>query len=172
MLVFRNVATAFLMNGDDFLLMERAKENDLMPSFWYGVGGHLEQEELNNPRTACLREICEETGLNENEIEDLKLKYVLMRRSNNETVINFVYFGRSKSREVVENDEGTLHWISKNEVLNYRFVDALKLMLIHYFENENSSDEVLVGVVKSKNNTSSMNWSLLYDMGNSSGRIS
>ncbi|MDW5299378.1 MAG: NUDIX domain-containing protein [Sedimentibacter sp.] len=164
MLVFRNVATAFLMNGNDFLLMERAKENDLMPSFWYGVGGHLEQDELNNPRAACLREIYEETGLTENSIENLQLKYVLLRRSKNETVINYVYFGHSKTRDVVENDEGTLHWIAKEEVLKYRFIDALKLALKHYFENSNSLDEVLVGVVRSDNSSSSMSWGVLQNM--------
>lgn len=172
MLMFRNVATAFLMNSNDFLLMERAKDNDLMPSFWYGVGGHLEQEELNNPRAACLREICEETGLQEKEIEDLKLKYVLLRRNNNETVINYVYFGLSKTRKVVENDEGTLHWISKEEVLKYNFVDALKLTLSHYLEPENNLNEVLVGVVKNENNISSMSWSVLQNMESSTGRTS
>ncbi|MFA9424237.1 MAG: NUDIX domain-containing protein [Sedimentibacter sp.] len=164
MIKFRNVATAFLMNDDDFLLMERAKDNDLMPNFWYGVGGHLEREELNNPREACLREICEETGLQEKDIADLSLKYVLMRRNGNETVLNYVYFGYSKLRQVVANDEGTLHWIPKEEVLKYNFVDALTLTLKHYLESKVGLNDVLVGVVKKENGISSMSWSALCNM--------
>lgn len=30
--------------------------------YWGGIGGHLESNELNDPQTACFREIEEETG--------------------------------------------------------------------------------------------------------------
>jgi len=164
MLVFRNIATAFLMNGNDFLMMERSKENNLFPGFYYGVGGHLEPEELNNPRIACLREIYEETGIQEKEIEDLKLKYILLKRSYNETVMNYVYFGYSKTRIVVENDEGTLHWVKKEEAVRCKLIDAFRITLAHYLKSDISSNDVLVGVVNSKNNVSQINWSVLQDM--------
>ena len=153
------------MNDDDFLLMKRSDNNKRMPGFWYGVGGHLEKDELNNPRSACLREIFEETGINENQIIDLKLKYILLRRSNDETVINYIYFGRSSTKEVAENDEGTLHWINKDSMLNHNFIDALRLALTHYLESGEGMEDVLVGVVKlDENNNSAINWSILQDM--------
>ncbi|MDF2675967.1 MAG: hydrolase [Bacillota bacterium] len=165
MIKFRNVTTAFLMNDDDFLLMKRSDNNKHMPGFWYGVGGHLEKDELNNPRAACIREIFEETGINENQLANFKLKYIAMRRSYNETVINYIYFGQSSTRDVVENDEGSLHWINKKTVLNHAFVDALRLTLSHYLESGEIMEDVLIGVVKlDENNNSAINWSVLQDM--------
>lgn len=156
----RNIATAFLINDDDVLLMERSITNKRMPGFWYGVGGHIEPEEMNNPLAAVLREIYEETGLKENNLEDLYLKYILMRRDGDETVINYIYFGKTNTRCVVQNDEGTLHWIQKEEVLNRKFFDVLKLALEHYFEDE-KNDDVMVGVMEKE---TGIKWSILNNM--------
>lgn len=165
MIKFRNVTTAFLMNEDDFLLMKRSDNNKRMPGFWYGVGGHLDKDELNDPRAACIREIFEETGIKENQIIDLKLKYILMRRSHNETVINYVYFGHTLTRDVVENDEGTLHWVGKESVLNHHFFDAIALSLTHYFELDENVEDVLIGVVNlDEHNNPEISWSILQDM--------
>jgi 8-oxo-dGTP diphosphatase len=157
---FRNIATAFLMNDDDVLLMERSRTNKRMPGFWYGVGGHIEPEEINNPLAAVLREIYEETGLKGENLEGLYLQYILMRREKNETVINYIYFGKTNTRCVVQNDEGTLHWIQKKEVLNRKFFDVLKLALEHYFENE-KIDDVMVGVMEKE---TGIKWSILENM--------
>ena len=160
----RNIATAFLKNDDDYLMMERSKDNKRMPGYWYGVGGHIEPEEINNPYAACMREVFEETGLKEDDVENMKLKYIIMRRSKDETVINYLYFGETKTRRTVGNDEGTLHWIPEKEVLNRLLVDALMLALKHYFEYGRNSDEVIVGVLKKEDSNSAINWSLLQNM--------
>jgi 8-oxo-dGTP diphosphatase len=157
---FRNIATAFLMNGDDFLLMERSSTNKRMPGFWYGVGGHIEPEEINNPFAAVLREVYEETGLKENNLEGLYLQYILMRREGDETVINYIYFGKTNTKYVVQNDEGTLHWIQKKEVLNRKFFDVLKLALEHYFENGKNED-VMVGIMEKEEG---IKWTVLENM--------
>lgn len=156
---FRNIATAFLMNKDDVLLMERAETNKRMPGFWYGVGGHIEPVEINDPYSAVLREIYEETGLKEDYVENLKLKYMLLRREGDETVINYLYFGRTKTRNVLQNDEGTLHWIQKEEAMNRKFIDVLKLALEHYFADE-ENDEVMVGIMQKEK----IKWSTLMNM--------
>jgi 8-oxo-dGTP diphosphatase len=157
---FRNIATAFLMNDGEMLLMERSITNKRMPGFWYGVGGHIEPEEMNNPLAAAQREIYEETGLERDNIEDLHLKYILMRMEGDETVINYLYFGKTKTRCVVQNDEGTLHWIPKGQVTNRRFIDVLKLALDHYFGHE-KNDDVMVGVMYTR---TGIKWSKLENM--------
>lgn len=159
---FRNIATAFLMNKDDVLLMERSETNKRMPGFWYGVGGHIEPEEINDPYSAVIREIYEETGLKKDNVENLKLKYMLLRREKDETVINYVYFGRTNTRNVLQNDEGTLHWIPKEEAMNRKFIDVLKLALKHYFADE-KNDDVMVGVMQ-KEKKSGIKWSTLMNM--------
>lgn len=160
----RNIATAFLKNDDDYLLMERSKDNKRMPGYWYGVGGHIEPEEINNPYGACMREVFEETGLKGDDVENMKLKYIIMRRAKDETVINYLYFGETKTRRIVGNDEGTLHWIPKKDVLNHKFVDALRLALEHSFEKISTESEVLVGVLNKENDIPFIAWSILHDM--------
>ncbi len=150
------------MNNDDVLLMERSETNKRMPGFWYGVGGHVEPEEINDPYSAVIREIYEETGLKDYNVENLKLKYMLLRREKDETVINYVYFGRTNTKMVLQNDEGSLHWIPKQEAMNRKFIDVLKLALEHYFADE-KNDEVMVGVMQNEKSTG-IKWSTLMNM--------
>lgn len=150
------------MNNDDVLLMERSETNKRMSGFWYGVGGHVEPEEINDPYSAVIREIYEETGLKDYNVENLKLKYMLLRREKDETVINYVYFGRTNTKMVLQNDEGSLHWIPKQEAMNRKFIDVLKLALEHYFEDE-KNDEVMVGVMQNEKSTG-IKWSTLMNM--------
>lgn len=165
MIKFRNVVTAFLINDNDILLMKRDDNVKIMPGFWSGVGGHLECDEINNPRHACLREIYEETGIRENQIVKLKLKYTLMRRWFDEVVINYIYFGTTTSRDVVDNGEGTLHWVNKDSVLSHLFLDAISITLAHYLEFGDKIDDVLVGVVaRDKSNKAIVKWNVLPDM--------
>jgi 8-oxo-dGTP diphosphatase len=58
----RILSGAFIIEGNDYLLMKRADTKRIAPGMWGGVGGHAEPDELNSPRTTCLREIYEETG--------------------------------------------------------------------------------------------------------------
>lgn len=150
------------MNNDDVLLMERSETNKRMPGFWYGVGGHVEPEEIYDPYSAVIREIYEETGLKDYNVENLKLKYMLLRREKDETVINYVYFGRTNTKMVLQNDEGSLHWIPKQEAMNRKFIDVLKLALEHYFADE-KNDEVMVGVMQNEKSTG-IKWSTLMNM--------
>lgn len=160
----RNIATAFLKNGGDYLLMERAGNNHLMPGYWYGVGGHIEPGEINRPRNAVVREINEETGLAEHDIENLHLKYILMRRGKEETVINYIFFGDAKKRAVSENGEGTLNWVPEEKVPGLKFVDALKVSLEHYMKENFHTDEILVGVVYKARGQPAVSWSTLQNV--------
>jgi 8-oxo-dGTP diphosphatase len=166
LIVLRNVSTAFLTNNNDFLLMKRSEKRKIAPGYWAGIGGHLEPHEMNSPQIACLREICEETGIRESDIIDFRLKYIILRRSKNEIRINYIYFGNSKKREVIDTDEGKLYWVAKSELLNREFTDTIRITLTHYLELGDKVNDVLVGVVKCENNKPFMNWSLLQDWEN------
>lgn len=162
MIQLRNVCTAFLKNGDDYLLMRRSDNRKIAPGYWYGVGGHLEPDEINQPHLACLREIFEETGIRESEIEGLQMKYIVLRRSHDEIVVNHFFFGQARTRTVIDSDEGTLSWVAEGEVLNRRFVETIRLTLVHYLDQGRQSDDVLVGVVDSEP-ASVIRWQPLHD---------
>ena len=143
--------------------MKRSENRKIGPGFWYGVGGHLEPDEINIPYDACLREIQEETGIGPDEIEDLQMKYIVMRRGSDEIVLNYFFFGRTLTRAVTASDEGTLTWVPESEVLEYHFFEAIRLTLAHYLETGRQTDGVLVGVVD-RAPGSAIQWTPLHDM--------
>ncbi len=143
----RTVCTAFLRNGDDYLLMKRSANRKIGPGFWYGVGGHVEPAEINDPHAACLREIIEETGFSEEDILDLCHRYIVMRRGGDEIVVNHFFFGHTRTREFSESDEGRLFWVPADKVLDHSFFDAIRLTLERYFEEGDRTNEVAVGIV-------------------------
>lgn len=81
-----------------------------------------------------MREIYEETRITENDIDDLKLIYIILQRVKNEIKVFYIYFGNSTKREVIDTDEGKLYWIPKDELLNREFTDTIRIALIHYLE--------------------------------------
>ncbi|WP_228469216.1 NUDIX domain-containing protein [Paenibacillus sp. JNUCC31] len=91
----RQMATAFLSNGTDMLMMKKTGSKLFDFEFWGGIGGHLEQGELNSPMTASYREIEEETGFKQAEIDNFRLRYVLLQYSDGEVRQQFVYFGET-----------------------------------------------------------------------------
>ncbi len=116
----------FILNGDDVLLMKRASHRRVFPNKYNGVGGHIERDE--DPLTSARREIKEETGL---EVRDLHLCAVYNIDAGATTGIAlFVFTAISDQREVVaREEEGTLHWIARNEVLQLDLVEDIPQIL-------------------------------------------
>jgi len=129
----RMLATAMLFNGNDLLMMKRALTRTLNPGMWAAVGGHLEPEEINDPRTACLREIFEETGLRESDLTDMHLQYILIRLNQQEIRQQYIYTAHTTRRDVAQTDEGTLHWIPRDQVLGRDIPFIFHKLLEHYF---------------------------------------
>jgi len=119
----------FVMNGSDVLLMKRSPHKRIFPNRYNGVGGHIERNE--DPLSSAHREILEETGL---EVHDLLLRAVYNIDANQETgIVLFLFTAQSDSRNVSANDEGTLHWIPRDSILQYDLVEDLPFILPHIF---------------------------------------
>jgi len=158
MLVTRNMAGAILQNGGDFLLMKRSENRAFLPGYWGGVGGNIEPDEINAPRATCLREILEETGLCERDIENLQLKYIVLRRSKDEIRIQYFYFGVSNKRAVADTNEGSLHWVNKNELLNRKMTFTTKETLTHYLKIGHGQSSVTVGAADGAGGSPAISW--------------
>lgn len=164
---FRLMAAAILFHGDDMLMMKRPLTRTLSPGMWATVGGHVEPNELANPRAACLREIEEETGLNESCLEHFRLQYLLIRRYQDEIRQQFIYVGRATKREVIECDEGELHWIPRTEVLNRNMSYIFRATMEHYFSH-GPSDHLWVATSElsgKDGDRPNIRWSPLEDYG-------
>jgi 8-oxo-dGTP diphosphatase len=157
---------AYLFSNNEILMMKRSSGNTFMPDIWTGVGGHMESAEINDPRATCIREINEETGLKETDIHDLKLKYVTLRRKNNEIRVQYIFFGNVEKREVSKCDEGELHWIKESDIMKLNMSITNTQALAHYFENGRESNDIFVGVVDASGKNPVMKWMILesFDM--------
>ena len=140
------MTTAYLRHGDRMLLMQRSAERQFLPSIWSGVGGHVEHHEFADLQGACRREIGEETGLGDDDIEGLTLRYVLLRQRQDELRQQFIYFGTAVTREVCTTEEGVLKWVPFQEVLSQAMTVSNRLTLAHYF-TEGPQATVMVGVL-------------------------
>jgi 8-oxo-dGTP diphosphatase len=97
----RQMATAYLIKENQVLMMKKSASRLYNSEFWSGLGGHLEPNELNHPKHACLREIHEESGIQESEITELKLRYILLRIKESEIRQQYVYFGSTTKIDLI-----------------------------------------------------------------------
>ena len=145
--MLRNMTAIYIIFKNKILLLYRVGSRVVQPS-WCGIGGHFEKDELNNPKACVLRELFEETGITENNIETVKLKYITLRMKNNEIRQNYYYFTELKNTEIDINecDEGTLEWVDMNEVLDREMPFTAKECLKHYLSIDKDDNKLYAGV--------------------------
>jgi len=162
-IILQNAAGAFLKNRDKYLLMLRASGREIAPGLWSCVGGHMEASELNDPMEACFREIKEETGIPREKIFNLKLRYIIFRQNKNVIRQNYLYFGETSATELIGTEEGTLHWIPENELLEREYTKTYMKMMRHYKETPDPEERIIVGIAGRQSGSLLMNWSILED---------
>lgn len=157
-----NGAAAFLRHNDKYLLMERAQNRKVAPGVWSGVGGHMECNELNDPQATCLREVFEESGIAAEQIRNLTLRYIIVRRFRNTIRQTYIYCGETDAEPTDKTVEGKLHWISEGELLSLTYTATFAAMMEHYLTNPDT-ERVIVGVAENDNGKCHMVWSTIED---------
>lgn len=153
---------AFLKRGGEYLLMKRAPNREVAPGVWSGVGGKLERAELNDPQAACLREILEETGIQSDQIRDLALRYIIVRRWRDTIRLTYIYFGETDAEPTVMTDEGELHWVPGSALLDRPYTKTFAAMMAHYLQTPDP-EHVIVGAAENGNGACRMVWSAIED---------
>ena len=143
--------------------MKRSPERKIAPNLWSYIGGHMEAHELNDPIKTCLREIKEETGITEEHIFNLQLRYIIIRRYKNIIRQNYIYFGETTKKEFIDTKEGTLHWISEKDLLNREYTKTYTEMMKHYMNTPDPEERIIIGVAGEKRNKLKMDWAILED---------
>ena len=143
----RNMTAIYLLKGDKVLLLFR-QGGKVVNNVWTGsAGGHFEEFELNDAKACILRELKEEVGICENDIENLSLRYVTLRRNKGEIRQNYYFFANLK--EHVSDDlcsnEGTLKWFELKEIGSLEMPYTAKYVMEHYCENGQFSDKLYTG---------------------------
>ena len=157
-----NAANAFLKRGSKYLLMKRAANKEVAPGVWACVGGKFEPQELNDPLAACLREVYEETGIPAERIFNLKLRYIILRRAKDTIRQSYIYFGETDVEEVIDTNEGSLHWVPEEDLLNREYTKTFAAMMRHYLHTP-VEECVVIGVAENRGGSLYMNWSVAED---------
>jgi 8-oxo-dGTP diphosphatase len=157
MIVLRAMAGAILTNGNDLLLIKRSEDRPFYPGVWALVGGHLEPQEINDPQTACLREIREETGIEEAGIKGFALQYIVLRRADDEIRISYTYIGATISKKLINSEEGELFWVSRKELDDKPMSSFSMLVMQRYLELGEEKD-VMVGVLTDTSGIPHIDW--------------
>ena len=142
----RNMTSVYLTGEQGILCLYRIGSRVANNKYIGSAGGHFEKEELNDARACALREMQEELGLTEADVEDLKLRYITLRLKNGEIRQNYYFFGKLKTQRPLESTEGNLHWFSYEEAENLQMPASAKHMLLHYLKIGRFDDRLYAGM--------------------------
>ena len=142
----RNMTSVYLTGEKGILCLYRIGSRVANNKYIGSAGGHFEEAELNDAKACALRELQEEVGLTEIDVENLKLRYITLRLKNGEIRQNYYFFGRLKTQRPLESTEGNLHWFSYEEAENLQMPASAKHMMLHYLKTGRFDDNLYAGI--------------------------
>ena len=129
----RPMTALYLIDGDRVLLLYRIGSKIADKTYIGCAGGHFEADEYNDARACVLRELKEEMGLCETDLEDLALRYVTLRLKNGEIRQNYYFFAKAAHlSETLSSTEGSLAWHDLDTVDELPMPVSAKQVLLHY----------------------------------------
>lgn len=144
----RNMTAIYLFKGDKVLLLFK-QGGRVVSNVWTGsAGGHFEENELNDARACVLRELKEELGLSEDDIENFAFRYVTLRRTNGEIRQNYYFFAdlaETVNDNLVSN-EGEVKWFLIEEIRSLEMPFTAKYVIEHYCETGRFTNKLYTGV--------------------------
>ena len=135
----RNMTAAYISregeSGREMLLLYRVGSRVVAPS-WCGIGGHFEKDELNDARACVLRELQEETGLREEDLTGLDMRYACMRLKKGEIRQNYYFFAELAPGAHLPQDssEGRLAWVPYDRLLSLEMPFTAYEVIRHYLD--------------------------------------
>ena len=143
------MAGLYLRHGNQLLLLYRIGSRVIADSYTASAGGHFEKEELSDAKACALRELYEETGLTEQDIDNLSLRYVTIRLKNGELRQNYYFFADliDNMKEITSN-EGNLKWFQMEELLENPpdMPFTARYVVKHYAEIGKDTNVIYAGI--------------------------
>lgn len=143
----RNMTAIYLLKGDKVLLLYR-QGGSVVNNVWTGsAGGHFEEFELNDAKACVLRELSEELGVYEGDIQNLSLRYITLRRTKGEIRQNYYFFANLKDNisDDLASNEGKVKWFSIKEIGDLEMPYTAKYVMEHYCSIGQFSDKLYAG---------------------------
>ena len=142
----RNMTSVYLTGERGILCLYRIGSRVANNKYIGSAGGHFEKDELNDARACVLRELEEELGISEADVDGLKLRYVTLRLKDGEIRQNYFFFGKFNGERELKSTEGVLHWIPYDGFRELVMPASAKHMILHYLEIGRFNDNLYAGV--------------------------
>lgn len=143
----RPMTAVYLIRGEKILLLYRIGSRVVGNSYTGSAGGHVEPEEYRDPRACVLRELKEETGLTEDALKGLALRYITMRNKNGEVRQNYYYFAELKEGFDVQNStEGRLEWHDMTALDSLPMPVTARHVVDHYLMTGRYTNQLYGGI--------------------------
>ena len=126
--MFSIQATLIYVERDNKILMLHRvkKENDIHEGKWNGLGGKMELGE--SPEECAKREMYEESGLRAIELDFAgHIFFPDFAKGNDWSV--FIFHCCKFKGDLSESDEGDLHWIDKEKILDLNLWEGDRLFI-------------------------------------------
>lgn len=144
----RNMTSLYLVREDAILCLYRIGSRVANNKYVGAAGGHFEPSELNDPRACVLREMEEELGVREEDVEGLTLRYITHRLMGEEIRQNYYFFGRLKEERELASTEGQLRWVRFEEIPELPMPVSARHMILHYLGTGRFTDEIYGGITE------------------------
>ena len=144
----RNMTSVYLTDEEGILCLYRMGSRVANNLYVGSAGGHFEQDELNDPKACALREMREELGLKESDIDGLRLRYITHRLKNGEIRQNYYFFARLKEKRELDSSEGILRWVPYDDIPNLEMPVSAKHMILHYLAQGRFDDALYAGITE------------------------
>lgn len=144
----RNMTSIYLVDDAGILCLYRMGSRVANNLYIGSAGGHFEEDELNDPKKCVLREMKEELGLTEDDVEGLRLRYITHRLKNGEIRQNYYFFARLREKIELESTEGRLEWVRYEDVPKLDMPVSAKHMILHYLVEGRYNDTLYAGITE------------------------
>jgi len=144
----RNMTSVYLVREGEILCLYRIGSRVANNRYIGSAGGHFEERELNDPKACVLREMKEELGLSESDVEGLTLRYITHRLMGGEIRQNYYFFARLKEDRELTSTEGKLRWVLFGEIPELYMPVSAKAMILHYLKEGRFTDHLYCGITE------------------------
>lgn len=144
----RNMTSVYFTDAQGILCLYRIGSRVANNKYVGAAGGHFEQGELNDAKKCVLREMQEELGLSEADVDELRLRYITLRLKNGEIRQNYYFFGKLRVEKKLQSTEGNLKWFSYEEAEYLEMPASAKHMMLHYLKIGRFDENLYAGITE------------------------
>lgn len=144
----RNMTSLYLVREGEILCLYRIGSRVANNRYIGSAGGHFEPEEMCDPRACVLREMKEELGITESDVEGLTLRYITYRRKDGEIRQNYYFFATLREERDLQSSEGNLRWVPFADVPELCMPVSAKHMILHYLQTGRFDKKLYGGITQ------------------------